>query len=175
MHLLYCSAGRLAEVAALDRKSVADGRRKEAIVTGKGDKERFIFITPDARAAISAYVGERHDDYEPLFISHGRNYGSRLSRVSLWRTVKKAAKVLGIDVSPHDFRHYRASQMLQQGAPLEAIQEILGHSDISTTRRVYAHYNKPSIRAIFDKTTLPPDQAAHAADAADEEPRAEEQ
>jgi integrase/recombinase XerD len=78
----------------------------------------------------------------------------------LWRTVKQAAKQLGIDVSPHDFRHYRASQMLQQGAPLEAIQEILGHSDISTTRRVYAHYSRPSIRAIFEKTTLTPEQAA---------------
>ncbi|HZQ07651.1 MAG TPA: tyrosine-type recombinase/integrase, partial [Anaerolineae bacterium] len=78
VHLLYSSAGRLAEVAALDRKDVADGRRKEVIVTGKGDKERFIFITPEARAAIQAYVTERKDTFEPLFISHGRDYGKRL-------------------------------------------------------------------------------------------------
>lgn len=159
VHLLYSSAGRLAEVAALNRKDVADGRRKEAIVTGKGDKERFIFITPEARAAIAAYTNQRRDTYEPLFISHARNYGKRLGHVSLWSTIKTAAKKLGMDVSPHDFRHYRARQMLEQGAPLEAIQEILGHSDIGTTRRVYAHYSKPSIRTIFERTTLTPQQA----------------
>ncbi len=160
VHLLYSSAGRLAEVAALNRKDVADGRRKEAIVTGKGDKERFIFITADARAAIAAYINQRKDAFEPLFISHARNYGKRLSHVMLWNTVKSAAKKLGMDVSPHDFRHFRARQMLEQGAPLEAIQEILGHSDIGTTRRVYAHYSKPSIRNIFERTTLSPEQAA---------------
>ncbi len=160
VHLLYSSAGRLAEVAALNRKDVADGRRKEVIVTGKGDKERFIFITPEARAAIQAYVTERKDTFEPLFISHGRDYGKRLSHMMLWSTVKTAAKKLGMDVSPHDFRHYRARQMLEQGAPLEAIQEILGHSDIGTTRRVYAHYSKPSIRNIFERTTLSPSEAA---------------
>lgn len=160
VHLLYSSAARLAEVAALSRKDVADGRRKEAIVLGKGDKERFIFITIDARSAIAAYIQERKDTYEPLFISHGRKYGARLSHFMLWRTVKQAATKLGMDVSPHDFRHYRARQMLEQGAPLEAIQEILGHTDISTTRRVYAHYSKPAIRAIFERTTLPPTVAA---------------
>lgn len=159
VHLLYSSAGRLAEIAALDRKDVADGRRREAIVTGKGDKERYIFITVEARAAITAYVGERNDTFEPLFISHARDYGRRLSHVSLWKTVTQAARRLGMDVSPHDFRHFRARQMLEQGAPLEAIQEILGHSDISTTRRVYAHYSRPAIRAIFERTTVAPDIA----------------
>jgi integrase/recombinase XerD len=152
----------LSEVAGLNRKDVADGRRKEAIVHGKGDKERFIFITPDARAAILTYLTERKDAFEPLFISHGRKYGSRFTKMSLWRTVSAAEKKLGMDVSPHDFRHYRARQMLEQGAPLEAIQEILGHSDIGTTRRVYAHYSKPSIRSIFERTTVPPAEAAQA-------------
>ncbi len=169
VHLLYSSAGRLSEVAALNRKDVADGRRKEAIVHGKGDKERFVFITPEARAAISAYVAERNDTHEPLFISHGRNYGARFTKMSLWRTISRAAKKLNMDVSPHDFRHFRARQMLEQGAPLEAIQEILGHSDIGTTRRVYAHYSKPSIRTIFERTTLSPGEAAQAA--ADNEPQ----
>lgn len=168
VHLLYSSAGRLSEVGALDRKDVADGRRREAIVHGKGDKERFIFITPEARSAIQAYIAERGDSYEPLFISHGRNYGARFTKTSLWRTVSRAAKSLGMDISPHDFRHFRARQMLEQGAPLEAIQEILGHSDIGTTRRVYAHYSKPSIRSIFERTTLPPAEAARLADAAED-------
>jgi integrase/recombinase XerD len=84
----------------------------------------------------------------------------------LWNTVKTAAHSLGMDVSPHDFRHYRARQMLEQGAPLEAIQEILGHSDIGTTRRVYAHYSKPAIRTIFERTTLTPQEAAQSSEAA---------
>lgn len=167
VHLLYSSAGRLSEVAALNRKDVGDGRRKEAIVHGKGDKERFIFLTPDARAAITAYVTERQDQHEPLFISHGRKYGSRFTKMSLWRTISQAAHKLGMDVSPHDFRHFRARQMLEQGAPLEAIQEILGHSDIGTTRRVYAHYSKPSIRTIFERTTLSPEEAAKKAEDAE--------
>jgi len=87
---------------------------------------------------------------------------SRMPR-SPCRTVSGAAKKLGMDVSPHDFRHFRARQMLEQGAPLEAIQEILGHSDIGTTRRVYAHYSKPSIRSIFERTTLSPEEAARRA------------
>ncbi len=159
VHTLYASAGRVAEVASLNRKDVADGRRREVVVTGKGQKQRFIFLTPEAQEAIRAYVEERKDDYEPLFISHGRDYGRRLSTVSIWATVRKAARALGLHVTPHDFRHYRATQMLEEGAPLEAIQDILGHADISTTKRVYAHYTKPRIREIFDRTTLSPEEA----------------
>jgi len=159
VHTLYASAGRIAEVAALDRKDVADGRRSEAIVTGKGDRQRFIFLTPEAQQAIAAYVRARQDEYQPLFISHGRDYGTRLSGVSIWATVRQAARALGLEVTPHDFRHFRACQMLDEGAPLEAIQDILGHADISTTRRVYAQYSKPAIREIFARTTLTPDEA----------------
>ena len=159
VHTLYASAGRIAEVAALDRKDVANGRRSEALITGKGDKQRFIYLTPEAQQAIAAYVAARQDTFQPLFISHGRDYGSRLSKVSIWATVKRAAKTLGMEVTPHDFRHFRARQMLDEGAPLEAIQDILGHADISTTRRVYAQYSKPSIREIFTRATLSPDEA----------------
>lgn len=159
VHTLYASAGRIAEVAALDRKDVADGRRSEAIVTGKGDRQRFIFLTTEAQRAIAAYVEARRDEYQPLFISHGRDYGRRLSEVSIWATVRQAARALGLAVTPHDFRHFRACQMLEEGAPLEAIQDILGHADISTTRRVYAQYSKPAIREIFARTTLTPDEA----------------
>jgi integrase/recombinase XerD len=155
VHLIYGTAGRIGEVCQLKRKDIQDGRRKEVQVIGKGDKRRNLFITPEARAAIAAYVATREDEYEPLFIHHHREYGKAATRQSLWNIVKVAVSELELDdISPHDFRHYRASQMLEQGAPLEAIQEILGHSDISTTRKVYAHFSKPKIREIFDRTTL---------------------
>jgi len=159
VHTLYSSAGRIAEVTALDRRDVADGRQPEVVVTGKGHKQRFIYLTADAQKAISDYVSARQDAYQPLFISHGRNYGTRLSKVSVWQTVKTAARALDMDVSPHDFRHYRARQMLDEGAPLEAIQDILGHSDIGTTRKVYAIYSRTSVREIFARATLTPDEA----------------
>lgn len=173
VHLLYGSAARLEELRMLDSKDIGKGRRSEAIIQGKGDKERFIFITPDAKAALRTYLDTRNDQYEPVFISHHKDYGARANASVLRRIVYQAAEALGIDVSPHDFRHYRASQMLQQGAPLEAIQEILGHSDIGTTRRVYAHYSKPSIRAIFERTTLSPQEAARAAEEQERENDAE--
>ncbi|MHB0876845.1 MAG: tyrosine-type recombinase/integrase [Anaerolineae bacterium] len=159
VHTLYASAGRIAEVTSLSRRDVADGRQSQVVITGKGNKQRFIYLTPEAQAAITRYVRARHDTHQPLFISHGREYGARLSKVSVWATVKAAARALDIDVSPHDFRHYRARQMLEQGAPLEAIQEILGHSDISTTRKVYAIYSHHAVRDIFDAATLSASEA----------------
>ena len=169
VHLLYASAARLEELRMLDSKDIGKGRRSEAIIQGKGDKERFIFITPEAKAALRTYLDARNDQYEPVFISHHKDYGARVNPSVLRRIIYQAAQALGIDVSPHDFRHYRARQMLEQGAPLEAIQEILGHSDIGTTRRVYAHYSKPSIRTIFERTTLSPEQAAQNAEASESE------
>lgn len=154
VHTLYASAGRIAEVASLSRRDVADGRQSQVVVTGKGNKQRFIFLTPEAQKAIRDYIALRKDTHQPLFISHGRDYGSRLSKVSIWTTVKDAARALEMDVSPHDFRHFRARQMLEQGAPLEAIQEILGHADISTTRKVYAIYSHHAVRDIFHAATL---------------------
>ena len=126
---------------------------------GKGGKQRFIYLTRLAGKAIRDYVTERQDTHPPLFISHSGSRGRRLSKVSIWQTVKRAASALQMDVSPHDFRHFRARQMLDEGAPLEAIQEILGHSDISTTRKVYAIYSRQSVREIFSRTTLTPEEA----------------
>lgn len=159
VHTLYSTAGRIAEVQSLDRRDVADGRLSEVVVQGKGGKQRFIYLTRLAGKAIRDYVTAREDTHPPLFISHGRSYGRRLGKVSIWQTVKKASEALHMDVSPHDFRHFRARQMLDEGAPLEAIQEILGHSDISTTRKVYAIYSRQSVREIFSRTTLTPEQA----------------
>ncbi|MGI6207565.1 MAG: tyrosine-type recombinase/integrase [Anaerolineae bacterium] len=164
VHTLYSSAGRIAEVASLDRRDVADGRQSEVVVLGKGGKQRIVYLTRLACKAIQDYVTERADTYQPLFISHGRNYGARLTKVSIWQAVKAAARAHRLDVSPHDFRHFRARQMLNQGAPLEAIQEILGHSDISTTRKVYAIYSHHSVREIFARNTLSPDEALEQVD-----------
>jgi site-specific recombinase XerD len=139
--VFYSTAARISEVVALDRGNVDRGHAKFATITGKGNKSRTIHIREYARRAIVAYLAERRDANPALFIAHSRNACSaRLSVTSAHNIVKKAVKALNLhdSLSAHDFRHYRATQLLREGMPLEVVQEYLGHSDISTTRGVYA-------------------------------------
>ncbi len=142
VHTLYASAGRVSEISALTRDQLLDGRLDEVLIRGKGGQHRVILLTAEAQAAIAAYCAEREDRSPGLFISHGRNKGKPLGRWALWKTVKDAAKALGLyrGTSPHDFRHYRARQLLHEGMDLEVLQAYLGHADIATTRRIYAPY-----------------------------------
>jgi integrase/recombinase XerD len=148
VHVLYASGGRVSEVASLTREMVLDGRVDEVHLTGKGGQPRVILLTPEAMQAIQAYVAERQDDYPGLFISHGRGRGNLLGRGTIWAVVKTAARALGLhkSTSPHSFRHYRATQLLNEGMPLESVQAYLGHQDISTTRKVYAHTKTAVLR-----------------------------
>jgi integrase/recombinase XerD len=156
VHTIYASAGRVSEVASLTRASVQDGGVREVLITGKRSKKRLIFLTKEAQRAIREYTRARGaDGYPGLFISHGRNYGSSLSRQSIWRIVKNAVKALGLyqGISPHDFRHYRATQLLNDGARLEDVQAILGHAHIGTTRDVYARTDRRTLREVYDTFT----------------------
>ncbi len=148
VHTLYASGGRVSEVASLTREMVLDGRMDEVHITGKGGQPRVILLTPDAMRAIQAYIAERDDDFPGLFISHGRGRGRSLGRGTIWAVVKTAAKALGLhsSTSPHSFRHFRATQLLNEGMPLESVQAYLGHQDISTTRKVYAHTRTAVLR-----------------------------
>jgi len=161
MHTLYASAGRVSEVASLTRAQVADGRASEVLITGKGNKQRMLFLTPEAQAAIRAYCNERDDPYPALFISHRRNKGQPLTRMSIWRAVKKAARALGLSriTSPHAFRHYRATQLLNEGMPLESVQAYLGHASPETTRIVYAHTRTAVLRDQLNTYGLSPEEA----------------
>lgn len=162
MHTLYASAGRVSEVASLTRAQLADGRSSEALITGKGNKQRMLFLTPEAQAAIRAYCNERDDPYPALFISHRRNKGRPLTRMSIWRIVKRAAKALGLSkaASPHAFRHYRATQLLNEGMPLESVQAYLGHASPETTRIVYAHTRTAVLRDQLNTYGLSAREAA---------------
>ena len=148
VHTLYASGGRVSEVASLTREMVLDGRLDEVHLVGKGGQPRVILLTPEAMRAISAYIEERNDDFPGLFISHGRGRGNQLGRGTIWAVVKRAVKTLGLhhSTSPHSFRHYRATQLLNEGMPLESVQAYLGHQDISTTRKVYAHTRTAVLR-----------------------------
>jgi site-specific recombinase XerD len=141
VNTLYSTAARISEVVGLDRRSVDQGRARHATVMGKGDKPRTIHIREYARSSIRAYLVEREDNNPALFVAHSRNaQNARLSVTSAHNVVKKAVRALGLhqSLSAHDFRHYRATQLLREGMPLEVVQEFLGHADISTTRTIYA-------------------------------------
>ena len=167
VHTLYSSAGRVSEVASLTREMVRDGKARECLVTGKGNKEYYLIFTADAQKAISDYCHERDywgDSYPGLFISHGRIIGERLSRGTLWTIVVSAAKILEIkgSASPHAFRHYRAQQLLDGGMTLETLQSYLGHTNISITRRVYASKTSLSkIREQLDRFGIDAETAAN--------------
>lgn len=139
--VLYSSAARLGEVISLNRRNVDYGRAEFAAITGKGGKPRTIFIRSYARISIREYLRERVDSNPALFVAHSRNAkNARLSATSAHNIIKKAVRALNLHggLSAHDFRHYRATQLLREGMPIEVVQEYLGHSDISTTRGIYA-------------------------------------
>jgi site-specific recombinase XerD len=148
VHTLYASGGRVSEVTSLTREMVLDGRLDEVHLVGKGGQPRVILLTSEAMRAIQAYIAERNDSFAGLFISHGRGYGKQLGRGTIWAVVKKAAAILDLhhSTSPHSFRHFRATQLLNEGMPLESVQAYLGHRDISTTRKVYAHTKTAVLR-----------------------------
>jgi len=139
--ILYSTAARLSEVIALNRNNVDNGRAQYATVTGKGGKPRTIYIRVYAQKAIQDYIRERMDMNPALFVAHSRNArNARLSATSAHNVVKRAVNALDLhkSLSAHDFRHFRATQLLREGMPIEVVQEFLGHSDISTTRGIYA-------------------------------------
>ena len=166
MHTLYASAGRVSEVASLTRAMVADGRASEVLITGKGDKQRMLLLTAEAQVKIRDYCNAREDSYDALFISHRRGLGQALSRVAIWQAVKKAAHALGLSkiTSPHSFRHFRATQLLNEGMPLESVQAYLGHASPETTRKVYAHTHTRVLRDQLNTYGLSPREAGKQSD-----------
>ena len=160
---LYATAARISEVSNLNRRSVDDGRAKHAVIVGKGNKPRTLHLRDYAQKSIRRYLSERKDGNPALFISHSRNSsGARISITSIHNIVKRAVKALNLheSLSAHDFRHFRATQLLREGMPIEVVQEYLGHNDISTTRSIYAPVLGVHVVADWlDNVDVPPEQA----------------
>jgi integrase/recombinase XerD len=138
LELFYSSGLRVSELAALTLQQV-DLENGFARVFGKGSKERVVPMGARARDALGAWITSGRPHFvrsrtrSELFLS---SRGTSLSRVSLWKIVKKHAKRAGITkgVKPHLLRHSFATHLLSGGADLRAIQEMLGHASISTTQ-----------------------------------------
>jgi len=157
LELLYGSGLRVSELAQLDLSQIAIAEA-EVRVLGKGKKERVVPLGSKSLSALTAYLARRHElahpktghcDAEALLLGQ---LGKRLSVRWLQALVKRYG-VLGAgraDLHPHALRHSCATHMLEGGADLRAIQEMLGHSSLSTTQR-YTHVSLDQLLAVYDR------------------------
>ena len=109
-------------------------------VIGKGDKERLVPIGEAASDALAGYLDARPAEYAGTDHVFVNRYGKPLSRVSAFKTVKKMALIAGVNhkISPHTFRHSFATHLIENGADIRLVQEMLGHESVSTTE-IYTH------------------------------------
>ena len=155
LELLYASGMRVSELVSLNVSDIdLDGGFVRCF--GKGHKERLIPIYPQAALAVEEYIKESRprltysDTERALFLNRR---GERLTRQGLWQILKGYAKSAELDaeVTPHTLRHSFATHMLSGGADLRAVQELLGHANISTTQ-VYTYLTTEHIRRAYEKS-----------------------
>jgi len=160
VELLYATGMRVGELAALDLENI-DFKRGEVRVLGKGRKERVIPVHDAAQQLVAGYIEKERPilaangamdgiEGDPLFLSVK---GGRLSDRGVRRVVDRFFRGLegGKRISPHTLRHTFATHMLQGGADLRTVQELLGHVDLSTTQ-IYTHLSKGQLKEVFFRT-----------------------
>jgi len=151
LEFAYATGARVSEVVALRLQDVMyeDGLAR---LFGKGSKQRVIPVGRRALGAVALYAREIRPSFD-----HGQGKGfvflnargTRLSRVGAWAVIKRAARTAGITkrVSPHTLRHTFATHLLEGGADLRAVQEMLGHADLATTQ-LYTHVDREYLRTV---------------------------
>jgi len=154
LQLLYATGMRVSELMSLDLEDInlADG---DVRAFGKGRKERLLPVHSQAVKVLETYLRDarprlaRNNDEKAVFLNR---LGGRLTRQGFWLILKQYAKAAGITspVTPHTLRHSFATHMLNGGADLRTIQELLGHANISTTQ-VYTHLTSEFVRRTYEK------------------------
>lgn len=160
LETLFSTGLRVAELAALncDQLRIKDETHDlEIAVVGKGSKIRTVYFSARAIKSLRAYLGERKDMDDALFINYKRggaktNASRRLTVKSIEDIVKKYVIISGLPVmaTPHTLRHSFATDLLNQGVDLRTVQEFLGHSNIATTQ-IYTHVTNKQLRDIHRK------------------------
>lgn len=159
LETLYSTGLRVSELCSLNRQQV-NLTSREFMVRGKGQKPRIVFLSRKAAKLIEDYLKTRQDNFKPLFVNSGRGQKSdisndekrRLSTVSIEKIVRKCALKAGIikKVTPHTLRHTYATELLKNGADIRSVQEMLGHSSITTTQ-IYTHITNKGLKEVHDK------------------------
>lgn len=152
LELFFSTGLRVSELCSLNQD--LDLSRDEFSVRGKGEKVRVVFLSPEAKQAIAAYLKARGDMSEALFVGYpkaakNRKDLPRLTPRSVERLVKHYAVKAGITrkVTPHVIRHSFATDLLENGADLRSVQALLGHANIATTQ-VYTHVTDKHLREV---------------------------
>lgn len=147
LELLFSTGLRVSELTSLNRDSL-DLTRDEFSVRGKGEKVRLVFLSPNAKATLKAYLAKRGDIEEALFVNTKKE-PARITSRQIQRLMRFYAAKAGIakKVTPHTLRHFFATDLLINGADLRSVQALLGHSSISTTQ-VYTHVTDKTLREI---------------------------
>lgn len=162
LEMLFSTGLRISELVSIKRDGL-NLKRGEFAVRGKGDKMRLVFLSKKAVEVLNQYLKEREDNSKALFIRHDAKESvekqmesmsekmSGLTARSIQRIIKKYAKLAGImkKITPHTLRHSFATDLLTNGADLRSVQELLGHSSISTTQ-IYTHLTNKRLRDVYE-------------------------
>ncbi|MEA3560281.1 MAG: site-specific tyrosine recombinase XerD [Candidatus Omnitrophota bacterium] len=154
LEVLYGTGARVAELSDL---RLSDLNLEVGFIKckGKGGKERIVPVGKKAARAVRVYLSKvrpelvKKTDLPPLFLNR---FGRKISRQTLWKIIKKYTRLIRLDktITPHTLRHSFATHLLEGGADLRAVQEMLGHVDISTTQ-LYTHIDKNRLKTIHHK------------------------
>ncbi len=149
VELMYSTGARVSEIVNLDLDEVDDSGLMR--VRGKGSKERLVPVGSYAKAALDAYLVRSR----PTLAARGaaralflNMRGNRLSRQSIWEIIQKAAAGLEKEVSPHSLRHSFATHLLEGGADVRVVQELLGHASVTTTQ-IYTMVSVDTLREVY--------------------------
>ena len=163
LEMLYSTGLRISELTNLNRQHV-DLERGEFYVRGKGKKVRIVFLSDRAKTWLKEYLAIRDDNFDPLFLNHGRSRQKkqkdldlkgehrRLTEYTIQEMVRNSAYKAGIlkHVTPHTLRHSFATELLLNGADIRSVQELLGHSSITTTQ-IYTHITNKKLKEVHQK------------------------
>ena len=152
--LLYASGMRVSELINLNLSDI-DTKNFNVRIFGKGGKERIVPIYPQAAYDVDLYLEKartvfvKNENEKALFVNQR---GERLTRQGLWQILKEYAKDADLEgrVTPHTLRHSFATHLLNGGADLRSVQELLGHANISTTQ-IYTHLSASHLRKTYDR------------------------
>lgn len=152
LHTLFSTGLRVAELCKLSR--YVDLAKGEITVRGKGDKLRLVFLSDNAKKLLKDYLDKRGDTDEALFVSIKKSKKQEVVGRIQPRTVQRMiqycgrkAGIVGKRLTPHSLRHCFATDLLSNGADLRSVQELLGHSSISTTQ-IYTHITNKALKEV---------------------------